>query len=278
MTAVDGGNQQVDGDETRVPSIARVYDYGLGGSEWYEIDRTVYEHLKTVVPHQDEVGATNRAWLERIVRYTTTYVGIDQVLDVGSGLPTRQNTHQIARELGDEVTVVYVDNDPACARRGPELVADDDYVHFLDLDLTRPEELLNDATLNSHLDLNRPVLLMHCGTLHHVADDDEPAAIAAEYTRRLASGSYVMLSHFFDPGPENPELHDLARRAERALKDEGLGTGRWRTRAELEPFFAGLELLEPGIVAPNDWWPSGPRIRTDWPDERLLACGLGRKP
>ncbi|WP_256671595.1 SAM-dependent methyltransferase [Nocardia cyriacigeorgica] len=260
------------------PSIARVYDYGLGGSDWFEIDRKVYEHLLTVVPNQNAVGAANRRFLERVVRYLTSQAGITQILDLGSGLPTQKNTHQIAQELGTEVMVVYVDNDPVCVRRGKELLETNEYTHFLDLDLTEPAEVLGHPAVNQYLDLSKPLLMMQCGTLHHVDDDRDPAAIMGEYVDALAPGSFAMISHFFDPGTEDDELHQLARRAERALHDEGLGTGRWRTREELMPYFDGLELLEPGLVPLDDWWPWGPDERERVPDEYLIIGGVGRKP
>ncbi|WP_280266288.1 SAM-dependent methyltransferase [Nocardia wallacei] len=266
------------GIDPTVPSIARVYDYALGGENWFDIDRQVFEHLRTVVPHQSDVGRTNRRWLERVVRYVTREAGIDQILDLGSGLPTQKNTHEVAQELGRKVEVVYADNDPVCVARARELLEADDDTHFLDLDLTAPAAVLADPDVRRHLDLDRPLLLMQCGTLHHVEDDGDPAGIMREYIRLLPSGSYVMISHFFDPGDEDEQLHELARRAERALHDEGLGTGRWRTRAELEPLFDGLELLPPGLVPLHRWWPGGPALREPWPEERLIAGAVGRKP
>src|SRR5690606_4332344 len=128
----DGLGGRVDSD---TPSIARVYDYGPGGTDWFEVYRKVYEQLHTMVPHQNAVGVANRRWLERVVRYLTSQAGITQILDLGSGLPTQKNTHEIAQELGAEVMVVYVDNDPVCVRRGKELLEANEYTHFLDLDL-----------------------------------------------------------------------------------------------------------------------------------------------
>jgi hypothetical protein len=251
------GSTHLSGVDPQLPSIARVYDYALGGKDWFEIDRYVYDHLKNVVPHQDDVRATNRRWLERVVRYLTRDVGIGQILDLGSGLPTQQNTHQIAQELDAEVVVVYVDNDPVCVARGRELLQTNERTHFLDLDLTQPARVLEDPAVNRYLDLDQPLLLMQCATLHHVDDDGDPAGLMREYIRRLPAGSYVMISHFFDPGEEDQQLHNLARQAERALKEEGLGTGRWRTREELQPFFEGLELV------PLGWWNSTTGGRPD---------------
>ncbi|MEU7632158.1 SAM-dependent methyltransferase [Nocardia sp. NPDC049220] len=265
------------GVDPDTPSIARVYGYALGGADWFDVDRRAYEHLKKVVPHQDAVGAANRRWLERVVRYATITAGIDQILDLGSGLPTNTNTHEVAQELGAEVVVVYVDNDPMCVARGRELLEANEHTHFLDLDFTRPAEVMDHPDLNAHLDLSKPLLLMQCGTLHHVDDDRNPAGIMHEYVERLAPGSYAMVSHFFDPADENEHMHALARQAEQTLLEEGLGTGRWRTREEIETFFDGLELVAPGVVELHDWWPSGPALRTPWPDERLIVGGVGRK-
>ncbi|MET9030607.1 SAM-dependent methyltransferase [Nocardia sp. NPDC004168] len=276
MTSAEGSTRLA-GVDPEIPSIARVYDYALGGTDWFESDRQVYQRLKKAVPHQDDVGAANRRWLERVVRYVTRSAGVDQVLDLGSGLPTQKNTHEVAQELGAEVAVVYVDNDPICAARGRKLLEANERTHFLDLDLTRPDDVLDDPAVNGYLDLTRPVLLMQCGTLHHVDDDRDPAGIMRRYIDRLAPGSYVMISHFFDPAAESEQLHALARLAERALHDGGLGTGRWRTRAEIQAFFDGLEMVPPGLVELHEWWPGGPALRTPWPDERLMLGGVGRK-
>ncbi|WP_454197867.1 SAM-dependent methyltransferase [Nocardia sp. Marseille-Q1738] len=277
MTSAEGSTRLA-GVDPNTPSIARVYDYALGGTNWFEVDREAYEHLKKVVPHQDDVGTANRRWLERVVRYVTRSAGIDQILDLGSGLPTQKNTHEIAQELDAEVTVVYVDNDPVCATRGRELLEANERTHFLGLDLTRPTDVFGNPAIGEFLDLDRPLLLMQCGTLHHIDDDQDPAGIMRRYVERLAPGSYVMISHFFDPADEDEYLHGLARQAERALRDERLGTGRWRTRAEIQAFFAGLDMVPPGLVELHDWWPGGPALRTPWPDERLIIGGLGRKP
>ncbi|WP_063020848.1 SAM-dependent methyltransferase [Nocardia niwae] len=276
MTSAEASTRLA-GVDPDVPSIARVYDYALGGTDWFESDRRVYQHLKKAVPHQDDVGAANRRWLERAVRYVTRSAGVDQILDLGSGLPTQKNTHEIAQELGAEVAVVYADNDPICVARGRELLEANERTHFLDLDLTRPDEVLDDPAVNHYLDLTRPVLLMQCGTLHHVDDDQDPAGIMRRYIERLAPGSYVMISHFYDPADENEHLHALARLAERALHDEGLGTGRWRTRAQIQAFFDGLDMVPPGLVELHEWWPGGPALRTPWPDERLILGGVGRR-
>ncbi|WP_007023847.1 SAM-dependent methyltransferase [Saccharomonospora iraqiensis] len=264
-------------DTTR-PSIARVYDAFLGGKDNYAVDRAVYEQVKKVVPHQAEVGWMNRAFLVRVVRYLADVVGVDQFLDLGSGLPTVQNTHQVAQQNNPRARVVYVDNDPVCNAHGRALLEENDRTHFVEADLTEPKALLAHPGVTAPLDLTRPVALMQIGTLHHVSDEQDPAAIMREYVDALPSGSYVTLTHFWDPGDEDPELHRRAVELERTVWETGMGTGWWRGRDAIGALFGGLEPLPPGLVELHEWWPDGPATREPWPEEHLMLGGLAHKP
>ncbi|MGP4014714.1 SAM-dependent methyltransferase [Saccharopolyspora sp. 5N708] len=264
-------------DLTRA-SIARVYDKFLGGKDNYEVDREVYEAIMAIAPEGEKVATAIRGWLIRVINYLVGNAGIDQLLDVGSGLPTAENTHQTAQHRNPGATVVYVDNDPIVAVHGRALLEENDHTHFVTADLTRPADLLASPGVTDHLDFHRPFALIQCATLHHVDDDADPAAVMRHYIDALPAGSYVALTHWWDPADEHPAGHDLARELELRWRESSMGTGRYRTRAEISQFFDGLELLEPGLVELHDWWPNGPQMRETSLIERLILGGVGRKP
>lgn len=262
--------------DTSQPSIARVYDASLGGKDNFEADRELLRQIVEVAPEFPMANRQNRHWLARVVRFLVGAAGIDQMVDCGSGLPTSDNTHQIAQRINPETRVVYVDNDPAVVAYGRALLEDNDRTRFIAADLTRPEELLGNAELRSHLDLDRPLGLIQCATLHSAADDVDTHAVMAAYVAALAPGSYVAITHAYDPADGSP----ASRRAQ-AIRQQFRGaTGRGRafTRDQIEALFDGLDLLEPGVVPVTDWWPEGPRLTPRSEIEGLLLGGVGRKP
>ncbi|MGW9309690.1 SAM-dependent methyltransferase [Saccharomonospora azurea] len=259
------------------PTVARIYDASLGGKDNYEVDRQIFELIKQVAPHQGDVSWMNRRFLVRAVRYLTELVGMDQFLDLGSGLPTVQNTHEVAQFSNPEAKVVYVDNDPICNAHGRALLEENEYTRFVEADLTKPADVLAHPEITGHLELDRPLVLMQIGTLHHVADDEDPVGVMRHYVDALPSGSYVVLTHFWDPADENPEWSKQAHDLEAKLRGANVGTGFWRTREQIEEFFGGAELLEPGLVQLDDWWPAGPRRREPWPEEHLMLGGVAVK-
>ncbi|MEV4729230.1 SAM-dependent methyltransferase [Saccharopolyspora sp. NPDC049426] len=266
------------GIDTSKASIARVYDMFLGGKDNFAADREVYETIQAVAPQGDEVAKSIRRWLIRVVRHLAGFeVGIDQFLDIGSGLPTVENTHEVAQRHNADATVVYVDNDATVAAYGRALMEENDHTHFATSDLRDPAALLA-APQVAKLDFARPIVLIQCATLHHIDDEADPAAFMKHYVDALPSGSYLAISHWWDPGDELPEGHRMARELEQRWRESSMGTGRYRTRAEIAELFAGLELVEPGLVELNDWWPDGPRLREPSLVERLILGGLAYKP
>jgi hypothetical protein len=264
--------------DTTTPSVARAYDYFLDGKDNFEVDRAVLRAAEEIVPEAKLWALENRAWLTRVVRFIASKTGVDQFLDVGSGLPTRENTHQVAQRSNPKATVVYVDNDPACQAYGRALLEDNERTHLIEADLRRPSELLSHRTVTKNLDFDRPLALIQCGTIHHVADEAGPYEIMQSYIDALPSGSFVALTHFWDPADENPVYSELARRSQQAFRDANLGSGFWRTRAEIQRFFDGLELLEPGLTRLVDWWPDGPLVRELTAADETILGGVGRKP
>jgi hypothetical protein len=265
------------GVDTGRASVARTYDYSLGGKDNYDVDRAAFERVLAVAPQQREVSRMNRDWLYRVVRYLAGQAGIDQFLDVGAGLPAVVNTHEVAQLGNRTARVVYVDNDPLSAAHGRAMLAQNAFTHFVCGDLLEQGTLLAHRDVLRYLELDRPVGLIVCGLLHHLHDALDPAGVMREYIERLPRGSYVAISHFWDPAEEDPELHRLAARLQRAFVDGGLGSGWYRTREQIRAYFCGLELLEPGLAHLDDWWPSGPALQAR-PPEALMLGGVGYKP
>lgn len=277
-TRTEAGFRAPVGVDTTRPSIARVYDYSLDGKDNYPVDRAAFDAILEVAPGQREVSRMNRRWLHRVVRYLAGSAGIDQFLDIGAGLPTVCNTHQVAQPENRDSQVVYVDNDPLCCAHGRALLEQNANTHYLCGDLLEDGTLLENQGVTRYLDPGRPVGLIVCGVLHHVDDRLDPAAAVRGYTDRLADGSFVAITSFWDPADEDPALHALAKRLERAFTEMGVGSGWYRTREQQLEYFSGLELVEPGLVGLADWWPAGPPTRPRWPEERLMLGGVGYKP
>lgn len=263
-------------DTTRA-GIARVHDYSLGGKDNYTADRAAYKQILEVAPHQGEVSRMNWRWLHRVTRFLAGAAGIDQFLDIGSGLPTVDNTHEIAQRENPETRVVYVDNDPLCAVHGRVMLKRGDYTRFVHADLCDEGTLLTNPQVTRLIEPDRPIGLLVVGLLHHLDDDLDPAAVMESYIDLLPEGSYVAISHFWDPGEEDLSLHELARALEERFVRRGLGSGWYRSRDEIASYFGGLPLVEPGLVELDDWWPEGPPPRARYPEERLMLGGLAYK-
>jgi hypothetical protein len=262
--------------DTTKASIARVYDAVLNGKDNYEIDREVVRQLRKVAPEMSLMAWDNRNFLIRVTRFIASQTGITQFLDCGSGLPTAENTHQVAQRLQPDARVVYVDNDPVVLTHGRALLVENDQTHFSAADIFKPSEIINDDVVRKHLDFSEPIALFQIGTLPFHAGERSPQSIMAEYIDALPSGSYVAISHFIDP--ETSELSDFARRLEQAFQRSPMGRGVFRTRSEIEGMLAGLELLDPGLVLCADWWPDGPRIKPLDTVQNCIVGAVARKP
>lgn len=257
-------------------SIARVYDVFLGGKDNYEVDQAVAGAVIERIPETLTFAQEHRAWLIRAVRFLAK-VGIDQFLDCGSGLPTRENTHQAAQRYNPEATVVYVDNDPIVAAHGRALMEENDRTHFVDGDLTKPAELLAEPRIANVLDLSKPLAVIQCSTIHHVTDEQRPREIMRSYVDAMPSGSYLALTHWHDPA-DGSEGSDQARYISETFKNSSMGSANFRSRAEIEGLFTGLEFVEPGLTLLRDWWPDGPNLAPAQPVDQIVLAGVGRKP
>ncbi|MEU5869823.1 MULTISPECIES: SAM-dependent methyltransferase [unclassified Nonomuraea] len=275
--ADDEQGTPIPGVDTTKPSVARVYDYMLGGKDNFEIDREVAQMALGIAPDAPQAARSNRDFLARVVRDLAVEAGIRQFLDIGSGLPTQGNVHEIAQGAAPGCRVVYVDHDPIVLVHGRALLAVDDGTTVIEADIRRPDDILDHPETRQLIDLDEPVGLLLFGILHHLSDEEDPAGIARRLVARLAPGSHVAVSSFHNPMEERPEVSRQAFEAERLFNDT-MGTGRWRTREEILAFFDGLELLEPGLVPLAEWRPE-PGYRPDLGiTYHTFLGGVGRKP
>ena len=257
-------------------SIARVYDYALGGKDNYEVDRQTIEQVRKVAPEVELLAVDNRAFLVRALRFLATQTEVAQFLDCGSGLPTSDNTHQVVQRLRRDARVVYVDNDPSVIAHGRALLEDNEQTMFSPADIFDPSRVLGDPAIRKFLDLDQPIVLVQNGTLHHHVDPGRsPQSIMQEFVDALPSGSYVVVAHFLDPEDDDSEL---ARRMEDVFMHSPMGSGAFRTKTEIEGMFPGLEMVEPGVVMCAKWWPDGPLLKPLASAQRCIAGGVGRKP
>jgi SAM-dependent methyltransferase len=258
-------------DVGRRASVARVYDYLLGGKEHLDVDRRAADAMRNVVPEVAEIAKDNRGFLRRGVRYLVRDAGIRQIVDIGTGLPSDGNVTDVARAIDAGVRVVYVDNDAVVLAHARARLARDDRTAVATADLRRPGALFDEVAGLGLLDLDQPFAVLLSGVVHHLSDEDDPDGIVAAVRERLSPGSHLLLSHFLDD--DEPRATAL----ERAFLHGGLGSGRFRTWKELRGYFDGLELVEPGLVYANGWRPDE-HTSTESPVRTLLAAGIGRKP
>ena len=227
------------------PHPARIYDYYLGGKDNYPADRELADQILAIAPESREMARVNRAFLRRAVRFLAGEVGIRQFLDIGTGLPTQGNVHEVAQDVAPDAKVVYVDFDPIVLTHGRALLAGDN-IAIVRGDLRNPEGIVAHPEVRELLDFDQPIALLLVAILHLVKDEEDPLGIIARLREAMAPGSHVAISHAtadFDP-----------ERAVEALKVYR-GMLVVRSRPQVEALFAGFELLDPGVVELPRWRP-----------------------
>ena len=234
---------------TSRPSAARVYDYLLGGKDNYDADRTAAQFVLEVAPEMADVARENRRWLVRVVRHLVEE-GFDQFLDLGSGLPTQENVHEVAQALNPEARVVYVDHDPTVLAHARTLLeAGNGTTAYVHADVRNPREVLDAPELTRTIDLTRPVALLAVAVLHFVADEDGPTRIVRTYADALPSGSRVAIAC----GSSDGLTGDLAERIRKYFGPDVPSPLYLRSRQEIAALFGDMELDEPGLVHVTDW-------------------------
>ncbi|MET7990074.1 SAM-dependent methyltransferase [Amycolatopsis sp. NPDC005232] len=263
------------GVDSNRASVAHVYDYLLGRSDNYGIDRKTGQQMAAALPDVVEVAKENRAFLIRAMRFIAKQTDVTQFVDCGSGLPTAENVHQVAQRLNPESKVVYVDNDPVITAHGRAQLEENDLTRYVEGDIFDPRSILDNETVRTHLDWRQPIALSQVATLHHhKGERSAPAEVMREYIDALPRGSYVIISQLLDPESEDAAV---MRELERAVARGSLGGAAWRTRTEIEELFDGLEMVDPGITELVHWWPDGSQLKPLTVAHRIIAAGIGRK-
>ncbi|MGH3823611.1 MAG: SAM-dependent methyltransferase [Pseudonocardiaceae bacterium] len=257
--------------DTTTAHTARVWNYWLGGKDNYPVDKQVGDQIQAVMPQIVDLARAVRGFLVRAVRYLAAEVGIRQFLDIGTGLPTANNTHEVAQATAPECRIVYVDNDPLIMAHARALLTSTvqgvtDYIHA---DLRDTGTILQDAART--LDFSQPVALMLLGIMEHIMDDDEAYAIVNRLLDALPSGSYLVLSD-----PTTDIGGEAMRESIRLWNENATPPITPRSRQQIARFFDRLELLEPGVVPVSLWRPDPSDIGT--PVEVNNFGGVGRKP
>jgi O-methyltransferase involved in polyketide biosynthesis len=252
------------------PSGARVYDYFLGGAHNFAVDRQLAEAIAAMTPNVGDTMRANRAFLRRAVRFLVA-AGITQFLDIGSGIPTVGNVHEVARQSDPSARVVYVDVDPIAVAHSRAILGDDPHTAVLQADVRDTDSILTASDTRRLLDFDRPVAVLMLGVLHFIPDSDAPAAIVARLRDQLAPGSVIALVNVTheDQPPEVIEAQKLSGRTGTPI--------HLRSRAELFAQFDGLALIDPGLVHIPLWRPDSPLDVDSHPERFGALAGLGRK-
>jgi hypothetical protein len=260
------------GIDLSVPSVSRIYDYYLGGSHNFEVDREAARKAMDIMPGLPKIMQANRAFMRRAVRFAIDE-GITQFLDIGSGIPTFGNVHEVAQAACPEARVVYVDNDPVAVAHSRAVLEGNDTAAIAAADLRRPQEILDSPEAARLLDIDRPVALLLVAVLHFVADEADPWKVVGRLCDELAPGSLLILTHAsLEGGPMTSEqgtgVKGVYQRATSPLI--------FRSRDEVERFFSGVEFVDPGLVSMPEWRPDTPLEQEDAIASQGL-CGVGRK-
>ncbi|WP_392674466.1 SAM-dependent methyltransferase [Streptomyces sp. LN785] len=262
------------GIDISVPSVSRMYDFYLGGSHNFEVDREAARKAMEFMPGLPKIMQANRAFMRRAVRHAVSE-GVTQFLDIGSGIPTFGNVHEVALAADPEARVAYVDHDSVAVAHSQAVLEGNDRAVIANADLRRPQEILKNSEVNEVLDLNRPVALLLVAVLHFIEDADDPQSAVAELTEALAPGSLLILTHASYEGvPLAREEAGGAVGVYRDIRNPLI----MRSREEIGRFFEGYEMVEPGLVSMPDWRPDSPAAREQEDPYAFSGFGgVGRK-
>jgi hypothetical protein len=260
------------GVDTKRANVARVYDYWLGGSHNFLADQDVARAITAVEPKMREIARANRQFLGRAVRYLAA-AGIHQFLDIGSGIPTEGNVHEVAQHADPAARVVYADVDQVAIAHSKAILADNKNATIVEADLREPEKILASDEVRRLIDFGQPTGLLLMVVLHFIADADDPWRIVATLRDALAPGSYLVLGHATHEGRPR-----VARASERVYNRSVSTQLHLRSRAEIRRFFDGFELVDPGLVYVPLWRPDSPADVPGDPGQFGCLVGVARKP
>ncbi|MGN9838889.1 SAM-dependent methyltransferase [Nonomuraea sp. H19] len=259
------------GVDAERPSVARVHDALLGGLENFASDRSVARRLKDAVPEVVDLVWCNRAFIGRVVDFLIREAGIRQIIDLGAGLPTVENTHEVAQFADPRSRVVYVDIDPMVEPHARALLNGNPYADAITADARDVASVLGHPALTRLIDLSQPTAILAIGLLHLFSDQENPHGLIQRYVAALPPGSYLAASNFVaSASPKSKALE--------ALLQATMGTGYFRDKAAIAAYFDGLVLVDPGVVHFPEWRPDDRLPGPLAPWEELLLGGVGRKP
>jgi hypothetical protein len=258
-----------DGIDVTRPSAARVYDYILGGAHNFAVDRALGDELIRTSPDVAETMRSNRVFLRRAVRFLAEQ-GVRQFLDIGSGVPTVGNVHEVAQQVAPDSTVVYVDVDPVAVAHSEAILTGNERAGVICADLREPDRIRAEAGKLGLIDFDRPVAVLLAGVVHFIPDSDDPAGLVASLRDPLVAGSYLLISHttFDGQPPEVVEAQKLAARTATPLFP--------RTHREILAYFDGMSLVDPGLVFIPLWRPE-PGEQVEHPERISAYAGVGYK-
>jgi O-methyltransferase involved in polyketide biosynthesis len=270
--------QAPSGVDTATPTPARLYDYYLGGTNNFAVDREAAEALRASLPELMDAAWANRGFHQRAASWMAAEHGIRQFIDLGSGLPTQGNTHEAVSQVTPAARVVYVDHDPMVLAHARALLSGTNSTTVIQADLRDPAVVLSHPALRALIDCSQPAGLLMTAVLHFVADESDPRGLVAQYTSQLAPGSYVALSHATAdrlPPQAVQAMYDTYSRATEKI--------HLRSKADFERLFGGLELVapfdgaNPGVTFVGKWGAEDPGA-ADSDGSRVLYCGVARRP
>lgn len=253
------------------PSAARIYDYWLGGTHNFAVDREIARTVTSVVPETAQIMQANRAFLHRAVGALVD-LGVRQFLDLGSGIPTLGNVHEVAQRAAPESKVVYVDIDPVAVAHSRHILTGNAHAVAILNDLRHPEAILADPAVRGLLDFDQPMAVLMMAVLHFVPDSDDPAGIIRTFRDALAPGSYLVLSHGTQEA-QTPETRAIANEMFNRTSTPFIS----RPREAVAELFDGFDLLDPGIVWSVQWRPDHPDEVIDDPERSAAYVGVGLK-
>jgi hypothetical protein len=261
------------GIDTRLPSVARMYDFYLGGSNNFAADREACEALSAQAPSTKILAENNRRFLRRAVRVLARDFGVRHFLDHGSGLPTQDNVHQVAQREDADARVVYIDNDPIVLAHGRALLEDNENTAVIQADMRDTADIMADPNVRSLLEPGEPVAALFVSVLHCIPDEDDPAELVRTVMDALPPGSFVAVSHLVSDDP-------AVRRSttDFMLQSTGGNWGRVRETHDVERYLAGLEILPPGLVEVSTWRPDTELAPKQPGTEWIEYGGVARRP
>ncbi|HZD73599.1 MAG TPA: SAM-dependent methyltransferase [Actinomycetota bacterium] len=237
----------LEGIDSSTPNVARIYDYMLGGKDNFPVDRDAAQRILAAYPESREGVRQNRAFMRRAVEYLAGQAGIRQFLDIGTGLPTQQNVHEVAKAVAPDAHVVYVDNDPVVCTHGRALLAEANQVAMVEADLREPERILTDPATRELIDFTEPVAILLVAILHFIPDEDDPFDRVARLRDAVPPGSYLVISHLLDAEQRRSDTTKVRQVYSRT--SAGLIP---RTQEQIMRFFDGFELLESDLLVSRD--------------------------